>query len=387
MNRRQFLSAAGVGATGCLCGCVGGEGSAPSGGGDTNASNAPREGFDATDAAGDPDPVGFANVSLPVPMDELNRGAPLDAIPAIVTPEFDDDWADVDATLDDGELVVGVELAGEARAYPLAVLNWHEIVNDEFDRPVLVTFCPLCGSAVVAERVVGGDTRTFGVSGYLWQSDLVMYDSESDSLWSQILATAIRGPLTGTQLDLLPSTTTSWGEWRDSRPETTVLLPPPLSDTVTGRVTRDYDRDPYLGYDTSSRVGIGYNDEVDDRLHPKTRVVGVAHGNAAVAYPLPVVSEASVVNDDVDGLPVVVAASTQGTLVAYVRRVDGETLTFEREPGADVLTAGGSRWDLHTGRAVDGAREGATLARANDRSPMFWFAWADFFPETEIHGE
>ncbi|WP_363463887.1 DUF3179 domain-containing protein [Halogeometricum borinquense] len=375
MNRRTFLVTAGVGVTLSLSGCLDGSG----------GTGAPTDGFEETNGDGGMNPVGSGNVSLPVPKDDLNRGASKDAIPAIVSPKFGSDWSDVDATLDDGELVIGVELDGEARAYPLAVLNWHEIVNDQFDRPVLVTYCPLCGSAVVAERTVAGDTRTFGVSGYLWQSDLVMYDRESESLWSQVLATAIRGSLTGTQLDLLPSTTTSWGEWRESHPDTSVLLPPPVSDTVTGRQTRDYDRNPYLGYETSSRVGIGFNDDVDDRLHPKARVIGVAHGDKAVAYPLSTLSETPVVNDEVGGLPVVAAATVDGTLVAYDRRVDGSPITFDRESGTDVLTGDGSRWDLHTGRALDGPHEGATLARANDRSPMFWFAWADFFPETTIY--
>lgn len=376
MNRRRFVAALGTTASVGVAGCLGTSGGA----------SAPTDGFETTDADGDVNPVAFGNVSLPVSEDELNRGARQDGIPAIVDPEFGSDWSDVDATLDDVEPVVGVELDGEARAYPLAVLNWHEIVNDAFDRPILVTYCPLCGSAVVAERVVAGDTRTFGVSGYLWHSDLVMYDRESDSLWSQVLATAIRGPLTGTELDLLPATTTSWGEWRASHPDTSVLLPPPLSDTVTGRVTRDYDRDPYRGYDASSRIGIGYNDDVDDRLHPKTRVLGVAHGGEAVAYPLSAVSETPLVTDDVGGLPVVVAATTGGTLVAYDRRVDGSALSFDRESGTDVLAAGGSRWNLLTGRATDGPHAGTTLTRANDRSPMFWFAWAEFFPDTAIYG-
>jgi hypothetical protein len=376
MNRRRFLTALGTSASAGVAGCLGA----------SDGPSAPTDGFETTDADGGVNPVAFGNVSLPVPKDDLNRGARQDGIPAVVAPEFASDWSDVDATLDDVEPVVGVELGGEARAYPLAVLNWHEIVNDDFDRPVLVTYCPLCGSAVVAERVVAGDVRTFGVSGYLWHSDLVMYDRESDSLWSQVLATAIRGPSTGTELDLLPATTTSWGEWRASHPDTSVLLPPPLSDTVTGRVTRDYDRDPYRGYDASSRIGIGYNDDVDDRLHPKARVLGIAHGGEAVAYPLSAVSETPLVTDDVGGLPVVVAATTGGTLVAYDRRVDGATLSFDRESRSDALTGGGSRWDLLTGRATDGPHAGTTLTRANDRSPMFWFAWAEFFPDTAIYG-
>jgi hypothetical protein len=388
VERRRFLAALGVGGALGVAGCLGGDGDGTardgeSGGGDGLA---PTAGFDRTTTDGRVDPVGFGNVSLPVPEDELDRGAPKDAIPAVVDPVFAADWRDVDATLGDAAQVIGVELDGVARAYPLSVLNWHEIVNDEFDRPVLVTYCPLCGSGVVAERVVAGRTRTFAVSGYLWQSDLVMYDRESESLWSQLLATAIRGPLTGTSLELLPSTVTSWGSWRESHPETTVLVPPPVSNTVRGRQTRDYDRDPYFGYESSRRVGIGFNDDVDDRLHPKTRVVGVAYGGVARAYPFPAVSEAGPVNDDVGGLPVVVTVAVDGTMVAYVRRAGSETLTFAATDDEDVLAADGSRWDVHTGRALDGPHEGTALARANDRSPMFWFAWADFFPETEVYG-
>lgn len=375
MNRRRFLATAGIGAATGVAGCLDG----------SVGPSAPTEGFDRTDRD-DANPVDYANVSLPVPEEELNRGAPKDAIPAILDPAFGSDWSDVDATLTDGDPVVGVELDGEARAYPLAVLDWHEVVDDRFDRPVLVSYCPLCGSAVVAERVVAGETRTFGVSGYLWRSDLVLYDRESESLWSQVLATAIRGPLTGTRLDLLPSTTTTWGEWRTSRPETSVLLPPPASETVDDLEASDYDRDPYGGYEDSEQVGVGFNSDVDDRLHPKTRVVGVAHDGEAVAYPLPALSEGGAVNDVVGGLPVVVAATTGDTLVAYDRRVDESVLTFDRETGTDVLAGGGSRWDLHTGRAVDGPHEGTVLDRANDRSPMFWFAWAEFYPGTGIHG-
>nr|WP_277813251.1 DUF3179 domain-containing protein [Haloferax sp. ATB1] len=325
---------------------------------------------------------------LPVPEDELRRGAPRDAIPAITAPVFADDWTGfeaVDATLDDGDEVVGVELDGVARAYPLAVLNWHEIVNDDFDgRPVVVTYCPLCGSAVVADRLAGGEPTYFGVSGLLWMSDLVMYDDRTNSLWSQVLATAIRGELTGETLSLLPSTISTWGEWRAAHPETEVLVPPPVSGTIRGQQTRRYDVNPYTSYQQSSDIGIGFNDAADDRLHPKTSVVGVAVDGVARAYPLDAVERAGVVNDIVGDLPVVVAASAEGSLVAYVRRVDGETVEFDRDGSA--LVAAGSRWNLLTGRALDGPHESAVLTRANDRSPMFWFAWADFNPETEIYG-
>ena len=385
-NRRRFL-ALGVGAA--IAGCLGSE--PPVADDDAaRADDAPESAesaapADSTDAAAGDYSGPF---ELPVPEGELRRGAPRDAIPAITAPAFADDWTgfdEVDATLDDGDEVVGVELDGVARAYPLAVLNWHEIVNDEFDgRPAVVTYCPLCGSAVVADGVAGGEPTYFGVSGLLWMSDLVMYDDRTNSLWSQVLATAIRGELTGETLSLLPSTISTWGEWRAAHPETEVLVPPPVSGTIRGRQTRRYDVNPYTSYQQSSDIGIGFNDAADDRLHPKASVVDVAADGVARAYPLDAVERADVVNDTVGDLPVVVAASAEGSLVAYVRRVDGETVEFDRDGSA--LVAAGSRWDLLTGRALDGPHEGAVLTRANDRSPMFWFAWADFNPETEIHG-
>ncbi|KAB1188356.1 MULTISPECIES: DUF3179 domain-containing protein [Haloferax] len=378
MNRRRFLAALGI--TSTLAGCLGsdppvaGDGDATDGGGSApGGTGTPRSGpFD-----------------LPIPEDELRRGAPKDAIPAITAPVFSDDWAgfdEVNVELEDSFEVVGVELDGIARAYPLAILNWHEIVNDTFDgRPVVVTYCPLCGSAVVADRLVQGEPTYFGVSGFLWMSDLVMYDDRTNSLWSQVLATAIRGELTGDTLSLLPATISTWGEWKASHPDTEVLVPPPVSGTIRGRQTRQYAVNPYTSYQQSRSIGIGFNDEVDERMHPKTSVIGVTAGGVARAYPFDPVSKAGVVNDQVADLPVVVAATDDGTLVAYVREIEGTVVEFERD--GDVLVADGSRWDIVTGRALDGPHDGTVLTRANDRSPMFWFAWADFNPGTEIYGE
>lgn len=239
---------------------------------------------------------------------------------------------------------------------------------------------------MTAVRTVNGEETTFGVSGLLFRNDLVMYDEATGSLWSQIAATAINGPETGATLELVPSSLTTWGEWRAAHPETVVLRPPPESDTVRddGGV-RNYAKNPYAGYEVSSAVGLSGRQFQDGRLHPKTTVVGVSDGGAAVAYPLPAVQREGVVNDTVGDLPVVVAATEAGTLVAYTRRVEGETLTFERAD-AGHLRAGGSRWRVTTGTAVDGPHEGTTLTQANEASPMFFFAWKDFNSETTVYG-
>ncbi|MFB6311834.1 MAG: DUF3179 domain-containing protein [Salinirussus sp.] len=377
MDRRAYVGGLLTG-LGALAGCAGRGGS-----GETS----PDESTPTNDSTPTPNQGGTApgDIELPLSKSAMHRALPKDAIPAITEPAFGPDWSEVDGlSLTPDDQVIGVERDGNARAYPLRILDWHEVVNDEFAGPLLVTFCPLCGSGVTAERRVNGEVTNFGVSGYLWQSDLVMYDALTDSLWSQILGKAVRGPKTGTSLSLLPSQLTRLRTWRESYPDTEVMLPPPESKTVTGDVAR-YDQRGYQGYDQSDRIGIGQNDFDDDRLHPKTIVIGITHDDVARAYSLPAVTEAGVINDSVSGLPVVVAALPGGSLVAYERTVDGSVLEFSRADDRH-LAAGDSRWALQTGRAIDGQYEGTQLTQANDRSQMFWFAWADFHPETELYG-
>jgi len=393
MNRRQYVAALAAALAGCATATPG----SGSDGGDGGRDGAPDPTQEPTPTPGNGQREGGADggpttpprdVELPIEKSALNRGAPKDEIPAIVDPAFGEDWSSVgteDLALSPENRVIGVERDGEARAYPLLILNWHEIVNDTFGGPLLVTFCPLCGSGVTAERTVDGEETHFGVSGYLWQSDLVMYDEKTGSLWSQILAKAINGPKTDTTLTLTPSTITTWGEWQEANPETTVLLPPPESGTIVDARPRDYTVQPYGQYGESDDVGIGFNDFDDDRLHPKATVLGLANDGTSRAYPLDAVGSNAVVNDTVGGLEVVVTSTEGGSLFAYERVVDGDTLTFENAD-ATQMRAGGSRWKKATGEAVDGPHEGMRLARANGRSQMFWFAWADFHPETEIYG-
>ncbi|MFB6243721.1 MAG: DUF3179 domain-containing protein [Halobaculum sp.] len=420
MQRRRFLAGSLVAGLASVAGCAGRGG----GGGSSDGTQTESGSTDATDGRGDTDsdtdteatagetptdePVAgdvqsVAGVSLPVPREKLSRGAGKDAIPAITDPVFGDDWAGVtievtnrftgDTTekeprLQPDDKVVGVSRDGEARAYPLRILNWHEIVNDEFGGPLLVTFCPLCGSGLTAVRRVDGETTNFGVSGLLWNSDLVMYDELTESLWSQIAATAIRGDRVGHRLELVPSTITTLSEWRDSHPDTEILRPPPESETiVSGPGIRDYTANPYASYDESSQVGLGRNEFDDDRLHPKARVLGIAADGEAVAYPLQtVLDRGGLVEDTVGDTPVVVAVgANQQTLHGYVRRVDGTTLSFTAA-GEGKMSAGGSTWSVTSGEALDGSYEGTTLDPASETGQQFWFSWADFNPETAVFG-
>lgn len=346
-----------------------------------------------------------AGTELPVSKDALVGIASAGSIPAITEPAFGDDWQQHDLRpLDPDTRVIGVERAGEARAYPLLVLNHHEVVNDQFDGPLLVTYCPLCGSGIAAVREVRGQSTVFDASGFLWNSGLVMTDELTESYWSQIAATAIRGPAVGRRLSLVPATITSWAAWREAHSDTTVLLPPPASETSNWReLQRDYTRNPYRGYAANREIGVGRNTlpESDVPLHPKTQVIGITHAGAAKAYPLNLARTEGVINDTVGSLPVVVSvAADDTTLVAYDRRteaaldsqptnptVDQSTvLEFERA-SATRLRAGGSRWTISTGHAVDGPYAGTQLEPATERAQLFWFAWLDFHPETTVYGQ
>ncbi|MXR50229.1 DUF3179 domain-containing protein [Halovenus sp. WSH3] len=328
-------------------------------------------------------------VELPVPGEEIRRPLPTDGIPAIVDPAFAEDWSGLDPDgVDDPRLpaespVLGVERDGEARAYPLRILNRHEIVNDEFGGPIAVTYCVLCGSGVVVERTVDGEETRFGVSGKLWRNDLVMYDEATESLWSQLLATAIRGPRVGERLDLVPVTLTDWGSWQETHPGTAVLLPPPKSGLIAeSPLSFDYFDSKY-SYEREDQL-IG-RDNRGNGLYGKTMVVGVEADDEARAYPFHVVEKEGVINDRVGSLPVVVSIAADDTLTAYDRRVGGETLVFEASD-RETFRGGGSRWLRRTGEAIDGPHRGQRLDRANEHPPLFWTGWSNFNPDTDVYG-
>jgi hypothetical protein len=328
----------------------------------------------------DPGRPTFSDVSVPVDDSDLVRATRKDAIPAITEPAFASDWRGVDETLAADDLVVGVVREDRARAYPLSVLSSHEVVNDEFGGPLLVTYCPLCASAVTATRTVDGDPTVFGVSGYLFRSDLVLYDRQTGSLWSQLMATAVRGRAAGDRLELVPSTLATWERWSASHPDTRVLLPPPASGTLSRRPgDRGGRREP--GRVGVATVGGGVE---DDRLPERELVVGVATGEAATAYSRSAVAETGVVNDWVGDLPVVVVAAAGALPHVYDRRVDGRVLAFERTDNR--LLGGGSTWSPTSGRAQSRPHEGQRLDRVPGATGTYWFAWAAFHPDTAVYG-
>jgi hypothetical protein len=374
--------------------CILGAAACGSGGGNTARAtssdpSAPGEVPAGASALDDPfDP------SLPEPLveegDLRSGGPPPDGIPAIDEPKFlavDD----VDFLADD-EPVLALEVDGDARAYPVQILTWHEIVNDEIGgEPITVSYCPLCNSAVAYVRKVDGAVLDFGTSGLLYNSSLVMYDRQTESLWSHYTATAIAGVYTGTELETRPLQMVGWSVWRDAHPDGKVL------SRDTGH-ERDYGRNPYPGYDDIDDFPFLYEGEVDGRYPAKTRIVGVRLGDDAVAVVLDHLATEHVVAFDADAQPVVVwhvpgTASALdagavadgrdvGTTGAFVAAVEGRTLTFEADGDGFVDAETGSRWDVF-GEAVAGELAGTRLTPV-EHLDTFWFAWVAFRPDTTV---
>lgn len=332
------------------------------------------------------DPVAAA---LPTPRPRrLNKGelelaAERDDIPAIFA--TDDLFVDVSAGSEewlDEEPVVGLEIEGVARAYPVRLLSLHEIVNDVVGgQAVAVTWCPLCYTAIVFDREIEGREVTFGVSGYLYRNNLVMYDHQSNTLWSQALAQGLKGAQRGRYLEILPSVLTTWGAWKAEYPQTTILS--------AARLGRQADEviDPYAGYYVSGAAGLLGSSAQDARLTPKALVLGVISGKAVRAYAVDSIRTAGIVNDRIAAFPLVLIYDNDfQTAYAYRSEADGRELTFEpaSDDGSMKDAETGSLWTIRNGEAIDGPLSGAKLTRIN--APLvFWFAWADLHPGTDLY--
>ena len=290
----------------------------------------------------------FSNAS--VSLDEImSGGPPKDGIPPIDDPKFVPVGAVTD--LADTEPVIGVTLGGVAKAYPLRILIWHEIANDSVGGvPVAVTFCPLCNAAMVFDRRVDARVLDFGTTGMLRNSDLVMYDRQTESWWQQFLGEAIVGELNGTVLKILPSRLESWAKFRARAPNGLVLVP-------NNPGMRAYGRNPYAGYDSSARPFL-YNGETPDGVAPLSRVVSLA--DRAQAWSLDLLKAKREITLD-----------------------DGTVMTWE--PGQN--SALGEAW------IPDGADVGNILVRRKvdggwEDVPYFIdfaFAFHAFHPDAKIH--
>ena len=225
-------------------------------------------------------------------------------------------------------------------------------------------------------REIDGEEYTFGVSGKLIMNVLVMYDRQTNTLWSQLLGEAVEGPLKGTRLEFLPSWQTTWEDWKTQHPNTLAL-----------RKGFSGGREPYAGYFNSSAAGVIGETIRDDRLYVKEFVIGVEIQNEPVAYPFSLLNNEPVVNDSVGGEPVLVTFDSEtASGVVFSRDMDGQTLIFTG--GSDLVLTDeetGSTWDGRSGLATDGPLAGQQLERLKS-TRSFWFGWKDFYPETRIYG-
>ncbi|MCL6552937.1 MAG: DUF3179 domain-containing protein [Firmicutes bacterium] len=327
-----------------------------------------------------------------VPLAEIRSGGPpKDGIPAIDRPQFVT-VADAGQWLRPREPVIVFERGTDARAYPLQILIWHEIVNDTVGGvPVVVTFCPLCNTSLVYERRLGERVHDFGTTGRLYRSALVMYDRQTESWWWQVSGEAIVGDLTGTRLVLLPSQIVSFETFRQARPGGKVL------SRETGH-SRPYGRNPYVGYDDVNASPFLYTGPTDRRLRPMERVVTVSLGGHDVAYPFSALATVGVVHDVVGGVPIVVfyqkgtasaldagdiaAGRDVGAAAVFSPVLDGRRLTFTARGVQFVDAPTRSTWNI-LGQATGGPLAGQRLAPV-PHGNHFWFSWASYRPQTRI---
>jgi hypothetical protein len=316
-----------------------------------------------------------------LPRDMIFDGGPgKDGIPALASPRFT--TPEKATYLRDNDLVLGLVVGDDVRAYPHPILDWHEIVNDEVGgSPLAITYCPLTGSGIGWKRNFSGDVTTFGVSGLLYNSNLIPYDRLTNSNWSQMRLQCVNGSLKGQLIETFPLIETTWKTWKGMYPQTSVL------SSSTG-YSRPYGTYPYGNF--KSDPGLIFPVTHDDtRLHRKARVLGIIIGDQAKAYPVGEFPDSiATIHDSLNNIPIVIVGSRELNLaVAFERRMEDATvLTFsplQNRLPLVLVDSEGTRWDAF-GRAVDGPRKGMTL-RPTRSFIAYWFAWGAFHSTSELY--
>ena len=274
-----------------------------------------------------------------VPLKEIvSGGVDKDGIPSILYPEFLT-VAEAKGFLTDDDRVLALAVDGAAKAYPIKIMNWHEVVNDSFNkRRVFITYCPLCGSGIAFDAEINGKHLVFGVSGLLYNSDLLFYDYGTESLWSQIEMKAITGRMSGTKLKPIPLLLTTWGKWKKQHPETLSLAP---GIGMSG----NYKYNPYGKYQKDAGLIFPVSKK-DDRYHPKSWVIGIKAGGVAKAYPF---SE------------------------------------LKKSPETFTDRIGGTEVTVHFDKKSSTASITDSNGRPLPAPALFWFAWYAFNPDTLVY--
>jgi len=308
-----------------------------------------------------------------------------DRIPAIKNPEF---VSAPKARVHPGEPIIGLSINGDNRAYSVYLLNSHEIVNDVVGgKPVAIAWCPLANLAVVYSREIENSVYTFGVSGKLVKNALIMFDYETESLWTSISGESIKGDLHGKRLkSVISSQKITWGEWKELHPNTKIL-------SYRGNQTAGYDN--YRGYHKSMlKTGIHTVENKDDRLKDKSTVIGLVVNGDCKVYPISLFKKNKIVSDEFRDIPLLLYHdnSTNNTIV-YNRKLGNNIFEFRMSKPSffdrnktdiviDNIT--GTKWDLKTGKAIEGSLSSQALKKV-DFKKVYWFIWADYFPESDIY--
>jgi len=321
----------------------------------------------------------------------MSGGPPKDGIPAIDNPAFVDQAA-ASEWLKDKEPVISIEINGTARAYPLQILMWHEIVNDEIgDSAVSVTFCPLCNASIVFDRDLDGVRYDFGTTGRLRLSDMVMYDRQTETWWQQFTGEGIIGELNGAKLRQIPSNIVAFESFKKQYPKGEVL------SRDTG-FPRTYGRNPYAGYDDINSSPFLFRGKLDKRIKPMERVLSLSANDKTVLFDLTSLKDKPVVNGEFEGTSFVVLAFEDmnsaldksdisssrliPSAAVYDAMADGKKLSFEINDGVVTDTETGSEGNIF-GIAEKGELAGTRLQQL-DRGVHFAFAWLAFDPEAEL---
>jgi hypothetical protein len=316
-----------------------------------------------------------------VPLDQIvSGGPPPDSIPSIDNPRFIS-VKDAENFMADSDLILGVKVNGDVRGYPLQILVWHEIVNDIVgDTPITVTYCPLCFTNQIFNRTLtDGRILEFGTSGKLYNSNLVMYDRSTTSLWSQAMAQSIAGELAGTDLKRIPFDLATWKDWKQVFPDSKIL------SQDTG-YSRPYGADPYGDYYTTPDILFPVSND-DNRLGVKEIVIGLKENEKFKSYKLQDIEDLKVINDKLTENNSVVLWSVFPYMVRLFDPLfDGKTLlTFHYDDKKSVFIDNqtGSEWNFE-GKSTSGQLNGTSLLRL-PFDQGFWFEWSTFHPNTEVY--
>ena len=321
-----------------------------------------------------------------IPSDQIKDGGPgKDGIPALTNPAMISVAAA--SYINDNDLVIGIKIGNEIRVYPHAILDWHEIINDDMgSAKYSITYCPLTGSGMAWDRVIDGQETTFGVSGLLYNTNLIPYDRATNSNWAQMRLQSVNGTNIGKDIELLPVIETTWGFWKQLYPDSRVV------SSNTGVYSQSqYERYPYGDYRTNHNRLLFSVSNDDKRLPRKERVLGIIVNNTTKVFRFSNFGGPNhIINTDLNGVDLVVAGSNENNfIVAFERKLATDNKILEFSPldnnFPNIMTdQEGNKWNVF-GEAVDGPRKGTKLTPA--RSYMaYWFAWGTFWPNAEIYG-